>query len=488
MQKNIVNAILAKFCLLTFFGFLSIITQAQLIDDNPIQSNSQEIINNSSSNFIITDVIISGNKKTKDYIVLREMKMKKGDEIVPSQLFCKLSESRDLIYNTTLFSIVELSPVFGDSNRIMIKVNLVERWYIYPSPVFKLADRNFNEWYKTHNADLDRVTYGVKFSHNNLSGRGDELNIYLLNGYSRNFTMGYSLPYANKNLTIGLSFKAGYMQNREVAYKTSYYNKSLTYTKSYLDRTAIYFGGTLKYRRSYYKSHFFSLLYTYTKINDTILSQSFNPNYFNLNKSEVSFPDINYRFQYIKTDNISYPLKGKIYEIGISKRGLGFTGGLNMLSLGVSYNRYFKQRHQFYTSIEALANVKLPFNQPYINQGAMGYGNFYLSGLEYYVIDGVANGIAKIKAKKKIFGVKIPLPVKSKTFPYLPLTIFAKTFLNTGFAYNKKEFETRLNNRLLGTYGFGIDILTIYDVNLNLEYSFNQLGEKGLFLHFKGSL
>ena len=488
MRNIIVNLISTHFFLITFFCFLSLKNEAQSIDENSIPSNAQDFISNTSSNFIITDIIISGNRKTKDYIILREMKMKKGDEIISSQLFRKLSESRDLIYNTTLFSIVDITPVFGDSNRISIKVNLVERWYIYPSPVFKLTDRNFNEWYKTNNADFERVTYGVKFSHNNLSGRGDELNIYLLNGYSRNFTVGYSLPFANKSLTLGLSFRAGYLQNREVSYKTSYYNKSLTYKNNYLDKSAFYVGGTIKFRRSYYKSHIFSVLYTYIKVNDTLLTQNFNPNYFNINKSEVSFVDLNYRFQYIKTDNINYPLKGKTYEIGISKRGFGITGGLNMLSLGISYNRYYKHKHQFYTSIEAIANVKLPFNQAYVNQGAMGYGNFYLSGLEYYVIDGVANGIAKFKAKKKIFGVKIPLPVKSKTFPYIPLTIFAKTFVNTGFAYTKKEYETRLNNTMLGTYGFGIDILTLYDVNMNLEYSFNQLGEKGLFLHFKGSL
>ena len=40
-----------------------------------------------------------------------------------------------------------------------------------------------------------------------------------------------------------------------------------------------------------------------------------------------------------------------------------------------------------------------------------------------------------------------------------------------------------LNNRLLYSGGFGIDILTLYDINLRIEYSFNQLGEKGLFLH-----
>lgn len=474
-----------------FLLLLIVLMNEQFInaqDSSNIDTNPNIFNKVSSDKFIISDILISGNKKTKDYIILREMKMKVGDSIIPSEIHRKLTESRDLIYNSTLFSIVELLPLFKDSNKIVIKVNLVERWYIYPSPVFKLADRNFNEWYKTNRADFDRVTYGVKFSHNNLTGRGDDLDIYMLNGYSRNFSVGYSNPYINKNLSLGLSIKAGLSQNREVAYKTTYYNKSLTYKNNYLDKTSFVFGGTLKYRRGFYRKHFFSLFYNFNKINDTLLTENFNPHYFNLNQSSLSFLDLSYRFQYVKTDNISYPLRGTIYEIGITKRGLGITGGLNMLSLSGYYSRYYKLHHRYYASIEISGNLKLPFEQPYINQNAMGYGSYYLSGLEYYVIDGVSSNISKFKLKKKFFDVKIPMPFKSKLVPYIPLSIFAKTFVNTGYAYNKKGYESRLNNRLLGTCGFGIDVLSLYDVNMNLEYSFNQLGEKGLFLHFKGSL
>jgi hypothetical protein len=36
---------------------------------------------------------------------------------------------------------------------------------------------------------------------------------------------------------------------------------------------------------------------------------------------------------------------------------------------------------------------------------------------------------------------------------------------------------------LLYSLGGGFDIVTLYDLHLRLEYSFNQLGENGLFLH-----
>ena len=52
-----------------------------------------------------------------------------------------------------------------------------------------------------------------------------------------------------------------------------------------------------------------------------------------------------------------------------------------------------------------------------------------------------------------------------------------------GYALTKDKYATNLSNRLLYSGGFGIDILTLYDINLRFEYSFNQLGKNGLFLH-----
>ncbi len=479
---------LLLFIMLVFSFFVTVAQQHIKIDS--IYSNITTTTESADTTpkLIVEEIIITGNKRTKDYIILREMQLKVGDSIRPSRIRHKLTESRNLIYNTDLFSIVELTTIFKSGSTIAIQVHLVEKWYIYPTPEFRLADRNFNDWWKTNNANLDRVTYGIKFSHYNLSGRDDELNIYLLNGYSRNFSISYYSPYTNKNLTERFSLRAGFSQNREIGYKTSYYNKALAYKNKFLDKTSFFIGGAYKFRSGFYKTHSISIQYNYTKVNDTIISATYNPNYFNSDQSNVSYLDLGYNFKYVKTDNINYPLRGKIYEIGFSKKGLGLSGGINMLSLGGSYKKYYKLPRRFYSSIQLLSNIKLPFRQAYINQGAMGYGNFYLSGLEYYIIDGVANAIAKLNTSKKIIDYKIPLPFKSKAFPYLPICIFTKAFIHTGYAYNLPEFDTRLNNRLLVTYGLGIDVLTLYDFNFNLEYSFNQLGEKGLFLHFRGSL
>jgi hypothetical protein len=133
-----------------------------------------------------------------------------------------------------------------------------------------------------------------------------------------------------------------------------------------------------------------------------------------------------------------------------------------------------------------MGKVKLPFEQPYVNQNALGYRELYLRGLENYVIDGYAASVARYTLRKKLFSFDIPVPFNIKILPSIPFAFYAKTYADAGFSINSNEIYTKLNNRFLYSGGFGIDILSLYDITLKIEYSFNQLGENGLFLHTKG--
>jgi hypothetical protein len=100
------------------------------------------------------------------------------------------------------------------ADEVDIYIEVLERWYIYPTPYLKLTDRNFNDWWTTHNHDLKRTTYGLKYADFNLSGRGDQLNVYLLTGYSRNIAVSYSAPYSNTKLTEGFSIGMSFFQSK----------------------------------------------------------------------------------------------------------------------------------------------------------------------------------------------------------------------------------------------------------------------------------
>ena len=114
----------------------------------------------------------------------------------------------------------------------------------------------------------------------------------------------------------------------------------------------------------------------------------------------------------------------------------------------------------------------------------MGYNNYYVRGMDYKIIDGVAYVLSKFNIKNEILNFNInTIFKKSKTLNKIPFRIFAKSFSDMGYSYNNSEFNSRLNNKFLGSAGIGMDIVTLYDIQIRIEYSINQLGEKRLFLH-----
>lgn len=444
----------------------------------------------SAAKFFVKDIIIKGNKKTKDYIILREMQFKKGDSAVIATFNKEIEQAKAQIYNTTLFSEIKIEYMVTSAFDVIVVVDVKERWYVYPVPQFKIVDRNINEWLKTYNASLKRVNYGLKFVHYNLSGRRDQLRIYLLTGFSRDFSFSYNAPYSNKKLNEGFVVGAGFSQKKEIAFKTTFTDSLLFYRhdpeRSKFVGSTFYINAGYSIRRGFFNRHSFYAGYTQATISDSIVLPKNNPNYFGDGKTKANFIDLSYTWQYANTNNVLYTTKGKTAFVSVNKKGIGFSGGVNALTAEAGYTRYSDLGKNWFTVITLNGKIRLPFKQAYINQRGLGYGETYLRGLETLVIDGVATALSKFTLKKKLASFKINLPFKLKSLTHIPFTFFGKVYGDAGYAYIKPEYRSNLNNKLLYTGGFGIDILTFYDLNLRFEYSFNQLGQKGLFLHTQG--
>ncbi len=483
--KNII------FCFIFFV--LSQNCKAQLAFNDIVDTKSNI---DSSLHLHINNITLKGNKKTKDYIIIREAQLKQGDSIIIANLYTTLEQARQNVYNTTLFNEVKINTIAIDAFTIAIEIEVKERWYIFPTPQFKLVDRSINEWIKTYNADLQRVVYGVKFAHYNISGRRDQLRFYVLNGYTRGLSFSYAAPYSNKALTEGFSVGVNFSQTREVNYATSSTKNSLLFfsTKSSKDPSINSFvsknftiNASYRIRKGVFNTHIFGAAFTYLKVSDSI-HLKYNSNYLGIAKSTINFPDISYTYIHTNVNNVAYPLTGTSGFMGILKRGLGFSGKLNMLAVEGGYNKFLDLGRNWYFSNGVAASIKLPFKQAYLNQRGLGYGNAFLRGLELYAIDGVAYVLNKATLKKKIaaFKVKLPfgIPFFLKKNDKIPFTFFAKTYSDFGYSYSKYNTSS-LNNKLLYSGGFGVDMLTFYDFTIKFEYSFNQLNEKGLFLRFQ---
>lgn len=420
---------------------------------------------------------ITGANRTKDYIVQREFAFQINETYSLADLQKRMELTRQQLMNTSLFVTVAVDTFEVGINEVGISVEVKERWYIFPIPFFKIIDRNWNEWIKQYDANLNRVNYGLRIKHANLSGRNDRLSFSLISGYTREFSVGYSAPYIDKKLQQGLNMGFRYARNREINYRTSYDtiinikldNFASTQVSGYLGYS---------YRKGSRERHNIRLGFNNMRIDSQIAK--LNPDYFGNGRQQIGFIDLNYSFQYFNVDFIPYPLVGWYTDVYAGQR---IGKNLNCFTVGGKFLQSWKVASGTYFMFQAAGNLKFPFDQPYYNNHLMGYGDLTMRGLEYNIIDGSAGGMLRGTLRKKVLHFTLKTPFKNSVYSRIPFNFYAKIFTDAGYVYNKNPGNSRLANRRLHTGGFGLDILSIYDLAIKLEFSFNQLGGRGLFVH-----
>lgn len=433
-----------------------------------------------TSYLVVRNILVSGNKKTRTSIILREISTVPGDTIYLRDLANTLEERRKQLLNTSLFLNVTANVKNWTGNEADLVFEVWERWYTFAYPIFKLADRNFNQWWVEKNHSLSRINIGVSGTQENLTGRNDELNAALQFGYTQRFALQYNVPYIDKHFRHGLGIIASYNRNREVNDSTSN-NKQQFFRKDEFLRQVYVIGLNYSYRRAINTRHQVFVNYNYEKIADSVAI--LNPNYLGKGRTNVRFIDITYRLTYIKADSWVYPLRGFRLQAEVGKKGIGPWNDVDDVHFRLNMAKYWQLRSKTFAALGIRSAAKLSNGQPYINQQALGYRDDYLRGLEYYVIDGTSFAILKSTLRQELVSFKVKLPIVPKKFNTVPVRIFAKAFGDGGYAYNKFPGNSFLNNRFLYTGGVGLDIVSFYDTCLRIEYSFNQLGQKGLFLH-----
>ncbi|MCL6523718.1 MAG: hypothetical protein K6T34_03560 [Thermoflavifilum sp.] len=437
------------------------------------------------SMLIIRHVEIEGNKKTNDAIILRELNLHPGDTLNSHDAPRLLEEARQRVINTSLFLSVNVFLKNLSGNQVDVVVLVAERWYVFPVPIFSLADRNFNVWWVEHHHQLNRVNYGINFLDNNLTGNNDQLIFTIQSGYTYKYAIAYNLPYFDKVMHAGLGLVAGYNRNREVNYITS--NNKQVYVKTPEFIYKNWYGGIqFSYRKNIRTRHLLSLTYRDLSIADTV--RILNPDYLPAGTTHQRYMELRYRFSYTGADNWAYPLRGFNFIADLSQQGFGWLGRVHLSQLQLITAYYRPLFSKIYLAVGFRTQIQLPAHQPYFLRQSMGYYENYLRGLEYNVVDASAFGILKTNLKYQIGKWNIHLPVIPDKFAHVPLAVYLKLYADVGYAYDPYRENSYLSNKWLFTKGVGIDVVTFYDVRLRIEYSFNQFGQNGLFLHTKSEL
>jgi outer membrane protein assembly factor BamA len=434
--------------------------------------------------FTIGQIYITGNKKTRSYIILRELSFKGGDTLSLSDLVRAFQKAHDRLVNTHLFNdvVLYLKRVRGFTADIEIDVK--ERWYIFPLPYFRPIDRNFAAW-SQKNYDLSRVDYGGKFTHYNFTGRNDNLPAWLITGYANQFELYYNQPYADRALKHGFGFGFNYAEQNEVNVATVnnqqvFINSdTIPYAAKYLSKQ-LSFSARYFYRPGLKVRHQLSFNLVDIRIDSAVTV--WNPHYFNNSKREILFPELVYTFNYTDVDYVSYPLKGVIFQTSLLRRGID--RDMNLWQFSTRLTRSWQLARKWWFGIQNIDVLKWPTGQPFYNQQLFGYGDLYLRGLDRYVVDGTAGALLRNTLFHELFNFYIPFS-RSVSHDRIPFRIYSTVFSDYGYAYNRDFTGNSLVNRMLYTAGIGIDIVTFYDLTFKFDYSFNQLGQNGLFLHIR---
>ncbi len=466
------------------FLFLFFYSHAQIPDKTAGPDTVRLPLHETAKPFTIGEIAIRGNRKTKDYIIKRELSFRSGDTISLHRLVSSFESARDRLINTHLFNDVVIFLKGMRGYVADIEIDVKERWYIFPLPYFKPVDRNLSAWAE-RNYNLDRVNYGGKFSHYNFTGRNDNLTAWLITGYTRQFELYYNQPYADNALKHGFGFGFTYAQLKEVDAFTLYNQQqfinsdTIGYAGKWLSQqfsvSARYF-----YRPALKVRHFLGLTVSNAKIDSAVTVR--DGEYFNNGKREVLYPELSYIFNYTDVDYVAYPLNGIIFETGLLRRGIG--KDMNLWQWYIKLTRSWPLARKLWFGIESSNVLKLPLDQPFFNQQLIGYSDMYLRGLDRYVVDGVAGTILRNTLFRELFNFNVPF-THDPSHDRIPFRIYATAFSDYGYAYNRNFPGNSLSNRLLYTAGMGVDIVTFYDLSFKFDYSFNQLRQNGLFLHIK---
>lgn len=427
---------------------------------------------------MVGDIVVTGNKRTKIFIVTRELPFVKGSRFTEGGLGEQLVLAKQQLMNTSLFVDVNVYVASRKGNVLQVQVDLKERWYFFPLPYFRLIDRNFNQWWVEQKRSLERVNYGIKFTQNNITGRNDNLNVWLISGYTQQITLRYNLPFFDRKLKQGFNIGIISATQKEINYATGN-NKQLFYKQNTVAKKALRFDLTYSFRPDVKQRHYFRVSYNDEQVADTVLK--INPNYFPDKRTRLRFVDFSYEYKYYNVDYIAYPTKGFLFEGNLQRCGLDNTIGFWQLGARAVHTVPFSKTS--FIHFEGLGIAKAPWHNYFVNERLFGYGFYQMRGLEYHVVDGMLGAALKTTVHKQVLSFILHNPFPSKTHDKIPFRIFLKAYGDLGYAHTPTPNITNtLNNKLLRTWGFGMDIVSIYDFVFKIEYSFNQLGKDGLYL------
>jgi len=409
------------------------------ISSAPLLSQEFLPLQAESDSLQIIDIIISGNTKTKEQIILREMKTAIGDEFDPE----RLNEDRERIQNLQLFTRVEIVPDFT-AQGIILNIIVAERWYVFPYPILYINDR-----------DWSKVSYSAGIIHQNFRGLSHNIIAAFWLGYDPGIQFTYINPW--------------FGGKHQFNYQVSAYSYQIRNKSSYLDdfnekhRAA---SVTLGKRWGYHIYASSTLAYRQVTVPLQYKAVTHSGN------ATDHLPSARFAFRYDRRDLYEYPKKGGLFDLYVSH--YRYKTEINYYRYGADvrlYHPVYKQVSLAYRVMCDLAHNRVPvYDRIFIGYGTRVRGEFFT------ISEGDNRFLGSVELRFPLIKIRYYdlSPITGDLGHYssnLPFGLSGGLFYDTGAAWLRGEKLT--GAILLSGFGAGLHLHLPYIQVLRLECAFN---------------
>lgn len=400
----------------------------------------------------VKSIVVQGNDKTKDYVILREMSTKVGSRLSQQSV----DQDQNRIYSLRLFNKVAVSSdTVGDSATVF--VNVSERWYWFPYPIVGFRYR-----------DIKKVYYGAGFTHQNFRGRNEKLYTSFALGYDRWVYLRYENPRITDNDDIFLGVDGSYGRFPNLSVQTG------GYTQSYYDANV-----SLGKRFGLYQTVLGTVGYNIQEVSDPSVGRTLSES----GRDAYAYITLNYTFD---SRNIAeYTTSGTYFGVGYNKSGFG-ESQVNLTTYAYDVREFIPVNDDWSVALRTFGNFTGGGLIPAYRHVFYGYGE-RLRGYFHDILEGenILGGNLEFRIailKPRYLTLRfIPVP----EFSVLRYGLYAGIFADGGKVWYRSQPFPGKDWR--SGYGAGLHFLLPYSVVVRTEYAFNNFGKGQFFFDFGAS-
>lgn len=406
---------------------------------------------------IIDTVIIEGNEKTKDYVILNEMTLKPGMQATLEAV----DFDRNRIYSLGLFTSVD---IFYDSlgTTRFLYVAVRERWYLIPIPIFGFRY-----------GDPGKVYFGAGFLHNNVGGRNQKLFASFTLGYDPSVSVSFFDPLIDRENQLYLSGSLSYSRVQ---------NKSEQQAASFGDfdehhfNTAVTFGK----RFSLYETAGITLGFQIVSVSAYEPGRTVDVG----GRDNAVYGTLNY--VYDSRDLAEYASRG--FYASLSLTNFGFVpSGADFARYSADFRKFIPLPSDLTLAGRVVGSVVSGGEVPTYSHVYFGYGE-RIRGYFRTILEGedMVGGSIELRyallPPRTIRVTGLPIPEEFSIWRFGASLVL---FTDTGVAWYRGDVVQV--SSLRSGYGGGIHFLLPYGVVTRVEYAFDQYHKGQFILDFRGS-